>query len=177
MLKEYFEGRNAMYLGKKYWCEYNAVKKYLEWCATKTYIDEDGVTWRRCSVCDVYKKLDQYLVHSYNKKWEGRKQAHCKICNQRKVKNKKIYKKNIDEYHDYIYYGRKSWWKNGWKYNTRGKIMRILWYHDNKGKKTTETQRWAIVYKREIIRAAGIIDSSGKINFWNGRYATKKGQK
>ena len=134
MLREYFEWSNAMSLAKKYWCEYNETKRYLEWCWTKTYIDSENITWRRCSVCSVYKKLDQYLTHSYNKKWEPRKQSHCKICHRRRVKNKKIYKKNIDEYHEYIYQGRKSWWKNWWKYKYRKRLLRIIWYLDGKWK-------------------------------------------
>jgi hypothetical protein len=32
----------------------------------------------------------------------------------------------MDDHYEYIYYSRKSWHKNGWRYNTKKRILYIL---------------------------------------------------
>ena len=136
ILKEYFNWDNSTNLAKKYWYTVHAVNKYLDGCATKTFIDEKGIVWRKCSICEpvTYKKLDQYKKHSIYK-WKTILNSHCNSCFNRVVKNRRILEKNIKwKESKYLSWTRDSWNKNKWRYNLRRKIMRIIKYTDRHGK-------------------------------------------
>ena len=130
--KEYFYWDNSTNLAKKYWYTVYAVNKFLNWSATKTFIDEKWVRWRKCSVCypTTYKLESEYLNHS-KKNWRVFLMSYCKACYYRKVKNKKILAKNIWD-KKYLNYNKKSWNKNKVKYNFRRRFLRIIWYLDSK---------------------------------------------
>jgi len=132
--QDYFNWEIIERLAKKYWYTVYAIKKYVNWSWTKTFIDENWVIRRKCSTCIpiTYKLEDKYLTHSYVK-WKKMLMAHCKWCHYRKLKNKKIIAKNMWD-DKYLNYFRKAWNKNKVKYNFRRRFMRIIWYLDRKGR-------------------------------------------
>lgn len=132
--EEYFYWNNSTNLAKKYWYTVHAVNKFLNWSATKTFIDDKWIRWRKCTTCTplTYKKESEYLTHS-KKNWKIFLMSYCKSCHYRKVKNKKIIAKNIwDE--KYLNYNRESWDRNKWRYNFRRRYLRIIWYLDRQGR-------------------------------------------
>lgn len=125
ILADYFAGEKKFALARKYRCTDDVINKFLDGRATKNYTDTSGKNWRRCSVCEIYKPVEEYGKH-WQKKDKTILSPHCSTCHKLRTKNKKIVKKNMDDHYDMIYWARLSWWKNGWRYKTRRKIFYIL---------------------------------------------------
>jgi len=101
------------------------IKKYVSWRATKEYTNKQWIRFDKCSVCQIYRKLDMYYSA-----WKNKLSCKCKICQKLIGENYYNFQKNnwlLDNTRK-----RKSYKKWGWKYNSKDKILRILAYHKDK---------------------------------------------
>lgn len=127
IIKERFFNKESVdSLALEYWYNKHYLKKWLDWRATTIYIAKNWVRWRRCSICRFYRIEEE----NFSWHWWKYKAALCKYCDNRKKSNKKIILKNIWEEWRSIQISRETWYKNKWKYNTRRKILKIIWYMD-----------------------------------------------
>ena len=126
--EDYFNWLSANQIAAKYWYDYYVIKKYIEWSATKNY-EHNWVKMRRCSICWVRRRTSMY--------WRNYEflNADCKICRAVMRKNNNQILINTWRKENELARRRKSWEKRKWKYNTRRRILRIIWYLDPWGKK------------------------------------------
>jgi MinD superfamily P-loop ATPase len=134
--KEYFESWNIMAVAKKYGYTYQAMEKYLIWQATKNYRDKNGIAWRRCLCCWVYRQHDMYY------KEKERLCDRCKICMKTLARNNWIKLKRSEDAWKIVYQKRKYYYYNKWRIQTKIKVKKIIWYYDSSGKiKRTKKER------------------------------------
>lgn len=129
--KDYFTWCSPMMIAEKYWYDYLCMQKYLDSSATKNYTDEEWTWWRRCKNCCIYKIAKNNFYIQPGRIWKKNRQPNCKSCKKVMARNRFIMKKNMDDHYDYIYWNRKDYWKNWWRYNYRKRLMRIIWYLDS----------------------------------------------
>jgi hypothetical protein len=124
MLQDFFNNKPRKYIYDTYWYTKVVTDRYLDGRASALYTDADGKIWKRCSQHRAYLSLENFTLSG--KYYMSR----CKKCETLKKKNKKQVMKNIGLEHEVIYRSRLCWYKNKWKYNTRRKILQIIWYLD-----------------------------------------------
>jgi len=128
--KAYFYWVTSDKIAEKYWYNKGFLRTYLASKATKNFTDSKWNKWRRCSVCEIYRSVDEYY-----KSWKSwYLQSSCIRCEKVKKKNIRIVRNNIWKRKEDLIKSKSNWEKNKWKYNTRRKILRIIWYLDWKWK-------------------------------------------
>jgi len=121
--KLYFEWKTIWFIATNFWYTYKSVEIYLNSKATKIYIDSKWLEWRRCSCCESYKLSNDYY---WNNKEKTIRASRCNKCARQHKKNKYIILKN--RWLKPKPYCKESWLKHGWRYKTRRRILRIIWY-------------------------------------------------
>ena len=113
-------------MANMYWYQKKVIQKYLYAPSfLKNIVNEKWEKERKCSMCGTYRTLDNYykMPNWYLK-------AHCNFCQKRLRKNHYIMDKAKWKLEDHKEKNLKHWHKHSWRYNTRRRILKILWVID-----------------------------------------------